>query len=38
MRARSKAAEDVEAAIAEALRVVREEKRGAVLDVWLERL
>jgi len=30
--------EEVEASIAEALRVVREEKRCAVLDVWLERL
>jgi acetolactate synthase-1/2/3 large subunit len=29
---------DVEASIAEALRVVREEKRCAVLDVWLQRL
>ena len=27
--------EEVDAAIAEALRVVREEKRAAVLDVWL---
>ena len=30
--------EEVEASVAEALRVVREEKRCAVLDVWLERL
>ena len=30
--------EDVDAAIVEALRVVREEKRCAVLDVWLEHL
>ncbi len=30
--------EDVEPAIAEALRVVREEKRAAVLDVWLPAL
>jgi acetolactate synthase-1/2/3 large subunit len=29
---------DVEASIAQALKVVREEKRCAVLDVWLERL
>ncbi|GJD52869.1 Benzoylformate decarboxylase [Methylobacterium crusticola] len=28
----------VEAAVAEALRVVREERRAAVLDVWLEHL
>jgi acetolactate synthase-1/2/3 large subunit len=27
--------EEVEEAIAEAFRVVREEKRAAVLDVWL---
>jgi acetolactate synthase-1/2/3 large subunit len=30
--------EEVEASVAEALRAVREEKRCAVLDVWLERL
>jgi acetolactate synthase-1/2/3 large subunit len=30
--------EDVEAAVAEGLRIVREEKRCAVLDVWLPRL
>jgi acetolactate synthase-1/2/3 large subunit len=30
--------EDVEAAVAEAVRVVREEKRAAVLDVWLPYL
>jgi acetolactate synthase-1/2/3 large subunit len=29
---------EVEASVAEALRVMREEKRCAVLDVWLERL
>lgn len=33
--AQVKAPEEVEGAIAEALRVVREEKRCAVLDVWL---
>ena len=33
--AQVKAPEEVEAAIAQALRVVREEKRAAVLDVWL---
>jgi acetolactate synthase-1/2/3 large subunit len=31
-------AEDVEAAVAEAVRVVREEERAAVLDVWLPYL
>jgi acetolactate synthase-1/2/3 large subunit len=31
-------ASELESAIAEALRVVREEKRAAVLDVWLPRL
>lgn len=30
--------DEVEAAVAEALRVVREEERAAVLDVWLPRL
>lgn len=30
--------EDLEAAVAEAFRVVREEKRAAVLDVWLAHL
>jgi len=29
---------EVEDAVEEAVRVVREEKRAAVLDVWLERL
>ena len=38
MRAPSSAPEDVEPAIVEALRVVREEKRAAVLDVWLPAL
>lgn len=33
--AQVKAPEELEAAIAEALRAVREEKRAAVLDVWL---
>ena len=33
--AQVKTPEEVEGAIAEALRVVREEKRAAVLDVWL---
>ena len=33
-----KAVDDVEPAVAEALRVVREEKRCAVLDVWLAHL
>jgi len=33
-----KAVDEVEPAIAEALKVVREEKRCAVLDVWLARL
>jgi acetolactate synthase-1/2/3 large subunit len=33
-----KAVDDVEPAVAEALQVVREEKRCAVLDVWLEHL
>jgi acetolactate synthase I/II/III large subunit len=33
-----KRTDEVEAAVAEALRVVCEEKRAAVLDVWLERL
>jgi len=33
-----KAVEDVKPAVAEALRVVREEKRCAVLDVWLAHL
>ncbi|HEY1721943.1 MAG TPA: thiamine pyrophosphate-requiring protein [Magnetospirillaceae bacterium] len=33
-----KRVEDVDGAIVEALRVVREEKRCAVLDVWLEHL
>jgi acetolactate synthase-1/2/3 large subunit len=28
--------EELEEAVAEALRVVREEKRSAVLDVWLQ--
>jgi acetolactate synthase-1/2/3 large subunit len=36
--AQVKRPEDVEAAVAEAFRVVREEGRSAVLDVWLERL
>ena len=33
-----KEVDEVEGAIAEALKVVRKEKRAAVLDVWLERL
>jgi acetolactate synthase-1/2/3 large subunit len=33
-----KRAEDVEAAVAEGLRIVREEQRCAVIDVWLPRL
>lgn len=32
-----KRVEEVEGAVAEALRAVREEKRAAVLDVWLEK-
>jgi len=33
-----KRSDEVETAIVEALRAVREERRAAVLDVWLERL
>jgi acetolactate synthase-1/2/3 large subunit len=33
-----KSAADLDGAIREALRAVREEKRSAVLDVWLPRL
>jgi len=38
MGANVKQAGEVQAAVREGLRVVREEKRAAVLDVWLPRL